>query len=139
MKYVCLSTLVAGLLFTASTSFAQLPELPLPSSASGNETTAQFYGGATADNGVTYASSFAFDQAIDIETEIRIEQAHLNTVGNLYIIIAWEELFFMRDDLGAYQVWDLTLENLLEGCRLDLRDWRFAKAWLSEAVGLASP
>ena len=74
MKHVCLSKYFVGLLFTASTAFAQLPELALPSSASGNGTTSQFYAGATSDDGATYANNFAFDQAIDILGEIRLSR-----------------------------------------------------------------
>lgn len=113
MKNAFLSIFFAGLIFTASTSYAQLPELDLPSTLTSTETTAKFYAGATADNGVSYANSFAFDEAIDILTEIHVELSHLNTVGNLYIIIVWEGQFFMRDEMGGYQIWDLTIDNLL--------------------------
>jgi hypothetical protein len=55
--------LLAGvvLLMNVSGALAQLPELTYPSTLSGAETSAKFFAGATADNGVTYASSFTED------------------------------------------------------------------------------
>ncbi len=40
-------------------------------------------------------------------------------------------------------IWGLDLEQISESLDVSIatvsRDWRFAKAWLSEAVGLADP
>lgn len=105
--------LFAGLMLAAPVSFAQLPELSPAATVTGAETTAQFFGGATADEGSTYANSFGYDQAIDIQMEIQVESSHVNTMGNLYVIIVWEGQYFVRDENEAYQLWDLTLENLL--------------------------
>ena len=100
-----------GLIFATSPSFAQLPELSTPTTATGTETTAKFFGGATADNGSTYADSFAFDAPIDIDLEIQVEVSHINTVGNVYVIILWEGNYFVRDENGTYHLWDLSIEN----------------------------
>ena len=54
------------ILLLSSSATAQLPELGLPSSISGASTTARFFGGASSDNGASYASSFDYDQQIDI-------------------------------------------------------------------------
>jgi len=94
-------------------SYAALPELAMPQSATGTPTTARFFGGATADNGGSYKTSFGFAEAIDVRTEIQVENGHVNTVGNLYVIIALGEQYFVRDEAGAYQLWDLTVQNLL--------------------------
>ena len=51
---------------SAISAMAQLPELSLPSSISGASTTARFFGGASSDNGASFASSFDYDQQIDI-------------------------------------------------------------------------
>ena len=93
-------------------ALAQLPELDLPSTVSGGTTTARFFGGASADNGATYSSSFGYDQAIDIDMEIQVESSHVNTVGNVYVLIVWGDQYFMRIESEAYEVWDLSLENL---------------------------
>lgn len=105
--------LAAGMLLLASFgSHAQLPELASPSSTSG-PTTARFFGGASADSGVSYKSSFGFSEAIDVSAEIRVETAHRNTVGNLYLIIGMGNQYFVRNQSGAYVPWDLTLPKLL--------------------------
>ena len=83
----------------------ELPELASPSSASGNPTTARFFGGASADNGETYGSSFDFNTPLDISGSIQVEQAHINTVGNLYIVVLLGEDYLYRDSEGNYQAW----------------------------------
>lgn len=101
-----------AVLLAMPVALAQLPELDLPSTVSGGTTTARFFGGASADNGATYSSSFDYDQAIDIDMEIQVESSHVNTVGNVYVLIVWGDQYFMRIESGAYEVWDLSLENL---------------------------
>ena len=90
----------------------ELPELASPSSASGNPTTARFFGGASADNGETYGSSFDFNTPLDISGSIQVEQAHINTVGNLYIVVLLGEDYLYRDSEGNYQAWNLELSTL---------------------------
>jgi len=109
-----LSALIVGpvLLFATTTLLAQLPELQLPSSITGNPTSAKFFGGATTDKGVTYASSFTFDQSLDVLTEIQVETDHVDTVGDLYFIISTPEEFFMRVDAENFELWDGSLETL---------------------------
>ena len=96
----------------ASVALAQLPELGSPSTATGASTTAKFFGGVTADNSSTFGSSFAGDQPLDIFTEIQVEIAHVNTVGNVYLLIQLGADIFMRLESGEYVIWDETLENL---------------------------
>ncbi len=97
----------------ASPAYGQLPELSSPSTISANPTSAKFFGGATADDGISFGNAFAYDQLLDVYAEVQVEDTHVNTVGNLYLLIAIGETFFMRDELGAYYPWDLTLPNLL--------------------------
>ena len=110
-QFVQALTLVL-LLGAGNSVFAQLPELSPAATVTAAPTSARFFGGASADNGQTYANSFGYDTPIDIDVEIQVEAAHVNTVGNLYVIIVWEGTFFVRDENGAYVVWDLSLENL---------------------------
>ncbi|PCI74716.1 MAG: hypothetical protein COB20_14740 [SAR86 cluster bacterium] len=98
-------------LYSAAAS-AQLPELESPSTATGASTTAKFFGGATADNSSTFGSSFGGDQPLDIFTEIQVETAHVNTVGNVYLLIQLGADIFMRLESGEYAIWDQTLPNL---------------------------
>jgi hypothetical protein len=90
---------------------AQLPELAA-ATGSGADTTARFFGGVTADGGLSYGSDFAFDQAIDVLTELRVEPEHVNTVGNIYLIIFWENTYFIGLESGEFVVWDFSLETL---------------------------
>ena len=90
----------------------ELPELASPSSASGNPTTARFFGGASADNGETFGSGFDFNTPLDISGSIQIEESHINTVGNLYIVVLLGEDYLYRDSEGNYQAWDLDLSTL---------------------------
>ena len=113
MKGKLLTTVFNLAVFLAMpVALAQLPELDLPSTVSGGSTTARFFGGASADDGLTYSSSFEYDQAIDINMEIQVETSHVNTVGNIYVLVVWGDQYFMRIESGAYEVWDLSLENL---------------------------
>ncbi|MED5310830.1 MAG: hypothetical protein VYD17_01060 [Pseudomonadota bacterium] len=90
----------------------ELPELASPLSASGNPTTARFFGGASADNGETFGSSFDFNTPLDISGSIQIEESHINTVGNLYIVVLLGEDYLYRDSEGNYQAWNLELSTL---------------------------
>lgn len=99
--------------FLPATANAQLPELSSPSSITGVPTTSRFFGGVTADEGASFGSSFGFSQPIDISGEIQVETPHINSVGNLYILIALGELIFQRNGPEIYEIWDGTIEGLL--------------------------
>ncbi|MEQ8315469.1 MAG: hypothetical protein RL839_08400 [Gammaproteobacteria bacterium] len=102
---------LAWLVFAAP-AMAQLPELANPSTGSGASTTAQFFAGASADNGLSFGDSFAFDQALDITGEIRVESGHVGTTGNLYLVAQIGEDLLYRDSSGSYQPWDLNVATL---------------------------
>ena len=109
MLKLALTVFISAIAISAT---AQLPELGSPSSISGASTTARFFGGASSDNGASYASSFDYDQKIDIDVKIRIESGQLNTMGNLYVFILWNNQYFIRVESGGYEIWDVTLANL---------------------------
>ena len=111
-KPLTYSLLFSCLGLFSSLAAAQLPELGSPSTGSGIATTAKFFGGATADNSVSFGSSFGADQPLDIFTEVQVESGHVNTVGNIYLLIQLGADIFMRLESGEYAVWDQTLENL---------------------------
>ena len=109
----------------SSFASAQLPELESPSTATGILTTAKFFGGATADNSNTFGSSFGGDQPLDIFVEIQVESDHINTVGNVYLLIQLGVDIFMRLESGEYVIWDQTLKSLqatLPGRTLQARE-----------------
>jgi len=92
---------------------AQLSELG-GTSASGAESSAQFLGGVTADEGDTHGSSFGFNEVVDVVAEIRVESAHVNTVGNVYVVVAAADgTFFMGLESGAFEVWDQNPATLM--------------------------
>jgi len=111
-KLLAYSLLFSCLGLFSSLAAAQLPELGSPSTGTGVATTAKFFGGATADNSASFGSSFGADQALDIFTEVQVESGHVNTVGNIYLLIQLGEDIFMRLESGEYAIWDQTLPNL---------------------------
>ena len=111
-KLLTYSLLFSCLGLFSSLAAAQLPELGSPSTGSGVATTAKFFGGATADNSVSFGSSFGADQPLDIFTEVQVESGHVNTVGNIYLLIQLGADIFMRLESGEYAIWDQTLPNL---------------------------
>ncbi|GJM14028.1 MAG: hypothetical protein DHS20C12_24310 [Pseudohongiella sp.] len=111
-KMLASSLLISFLGMFSGLAWAQLPELGSPSTATGAATTAKFFGGATADSSVSFGSSFAADQALSLLTEVQVETDHVNTVGNVYLLIQLGADIFMRLESGEYAVWDQTLGNL---------------------------
>lgn len=89
----------------------QLPELTA-ATATGATTTAKFFGGVSADNGASFGSSFDFDTPLDITGSIQVEESHVNTVGNLYIVAQLGEQLLFRDGTGNYLPWDMNLATL---------------------------
>ena len=111
-KFLSCSSLLFCFGLLSSFASAQLPELESPSTATGTSTTAKFFGGATADNSDTFGSSFGGDQPLDIFVEIQVESDHINTVGNVYLLIQLGADIFMRLQSGEYVIWDQTLNSL---------------------------
>ena len=111
-KVLSCSSLLFCFGLLSSFASAQLPELESPSTATGTSTTAKFFGGATADNSDTFDSSFRGDQPLDIFVEIQVESDHINTVGNVYLLIQLGADIFMRLQSGEYVIWDQTLNSL---------------------------
>ena len=90
---------------------AQLSELGA-TTASGGTTSAQFRGGVTADNGTSHKSTIGFAEIVDVVVEIQVEQSHVNTVGNVYVVVVTGGTFFMGLESGAFVVWDQNPANL---------------------------
>lgn len=107
LKIVALAT---GL-FSYS-AYAQLPELANASAASGQSTSARFFAGSSADNGASFANTFNPSQALDVKGEIGVEDDHVGTTGDLFLVIMLGEQIFMRAADQSYQLWDGSLENL---------------------------
>ncbi|GJM12262.1 MAG: hypothetical protein DHS20C12_06650 [Pseudohongiella sp.] len=96
-----------------STLFAaELPELDSPSTLSGASTSARFFGGATRDGALTFASSFQSHEDIDLTAEIQVEPAHVGSAGEIYVIAEMSGQFFMRMGDDSFLPWDLQLNTL---------------------------
>jgi len=86
-------------------ALAQLSELG-GTTGSGASTSAQFRAGVTADNGVSHKSVIGFDEVVDVVAEVQVESGHVNTTGNLYVVVVSGQTFFMGLESGAFEVWD---------------------------------
>ena len=88
------------------------PELGEARAASGIPTTARFFGGATTDDGLSYTNRVDPTTPVDIVGIVRVESTHINTVGNIYIVVQLGESYFFRNEEGNFLSWDLKLESL---------------------------
>lgn len=108
--------LVAAVLAAALMSlaaYAAPPELGIPATGSGQPTSARFFGGATADGGLTYLPAYGPDAPLDILAEIHVEAGHVNSVGNLYVVASTGDVFFQRLPNGAFVQWDGSVAGLM--------------------------
>lgn len=112
VRSILATVLCAGFALQSAALFAQLPELASPSTVTGDATSARFYAGATADNGLSYSSNFGADQLLDILTEIQVQPDHVNTVGNLYLLVVVGADILMRVESGDFVLWDGAFESL---------------------------
>jgi len=111
----CFAVLVIALclhLFSLN-AYPQLPQLSLPLTLTGVPTSAVFYGGASADEGISYGLNFSPDQVIDVQLKVQVEASHVETTGSLFLVAEVDKQLFMRDDNGTYLTWDGTLDSLL--------------------------
>ena len=80
-----------------------LPELGEALTVSGAPTTAQFFGGVTSDDGASYLSTVDPDKSIDIVGSWQPEVAHVNTVGNFYIVVQLDDSYYFQNEEGQFQ------------------------------------
>jgi hypothetical protein len=106
-------TAVVIQLLSTTVLAAELPVLPIPSTASGQPTTATFYGGVTADGGDTYLPTYGPDELLDVLGEVRVEPGHVNSIGNIYVVvIIWDLIFLKGSDGGFYLFEDELIANV---------------------------
>ncbi len=91
---------------------AELPVLGSPSTTSGNATRVAFYGGASADNGSTFKSSFSANDLLTITGRIHIEPFHVGAVGSLFVVAVIEGRLLVQSFNGQFYPWDGRLETL---------------------------
>jgi len=72
--------------YTLSISDGSMPTLGDAAVSSGNAAAALFTGGATADGGLSYTSSFAATDSIDINAAIAIDPEHVGQNGRIFVL-----------------------------------------------------
>ena len=107
-----LQTVILSLAFSTLSVAEILPELGEALTVSGTPTTAQFFGGVTSDGGASYLSAVNPDRPIDIVGSWQPEVTHVNTVGNLYVVVQLDESYYFQNQEGQFQEWDLDLKTL---------------------------
>ncbi len=110
MKYF--QSVILSLAFSSPSVAESLPELGEASTVSGISTTAQFFGGATSDNGASYSSAVNAEMPIDIVGLWQPEVTHVNTVGNIYVVVQLEDSYYFQNENGQFQEWNLDLNTL---------------------------
>lgn len=106
LRKLKMATLMGLLVVLLPVQAATLPELANPSTLTGAATSAKFLAGVTADQGGSYGSSFAPTLALDINAEIRVESSHVNSTGNLYVVVSSGGQFYMRAADGNFLPWN---------------------------------
>ena len=106
-----LAALLSGLVSVVA--LAQPPELGNPSTGSGQSTTARFFGGATADDGVSYPGTYSPDDPLDVLGELHVEAGHVSSVGNLYVVGSDGVQFYHRLEDGSFDLWDGEIATLM--------------------------
>lgn len=107
------SVVLLSSLTAAGQASAQLPELGLPSTLNGTATSARFLGGASADGGNSYRNTFGFAEPLSVTAAIQVEQGHVGSNGNIYLVVAWAGQLFMRDIAGQFLAWNGNASTLL--------------------------
>lgn len=108
------STPVLPMLLLAFGLSAQpLPELGNALQLDGTPSSARFFAGATVAGEAGFLDRVLTQDEIRLRAEVRVEAAHVGSRGNLYLVVALGERFFMRDATGAYLEWDGQLTTLV--------------------------
>ena len=114
-----------GLLLVVTTMFANAeaalpPQLavanvsvvdPDTAEASIQSTTAEFYAGASIDEGLSYVSCFDPFDNVDLDSSLVVENDHVGSVGSIYIVaIVGEESYMLVGDV--FHPWDGLRDSL---------------------------
>jgi hypothetical protein len=110
-EYAALTEFVAAVLADSNSDQAlfegvDLPELGNPVATSGQSTTARFFGGATADGGVSFLDTYAPDDAVYVLGEIQVEPGHVGSIGDLYVVGIMGSHLFMQVEDGSFAIWE---------------------------------
>lgn len=91
----------------------ELPDLGTALHLDGSNSSARFLAGARLAGDDEFVSRVLTQDVISLRAEIRVEAAHVGQAGNLYLVVALGDRYFMRDADGIYRDWDTRLESLV--------------------------
>ncbi|NBQ73504.1 MAG: hypothetical protein EBU11_11420, partial [Gammaproteobacteria bacterium] len=78
---------------------------PITAEASLQSTTAEFYAGASIDEGLSYVSCVDPLDSVDLESSLVVENDHVGSAGSIYVVaIVGEESYMLVGDV--FYPWD---------------------------------
>lgn len=89
-----------------SYSSAEQQQLGQTVSALGTDSTARFFGGISADGGVSFGNAFTANQRLDISAEIQVDVQHQGRDGFLVVAAVIEEQILVLNDQGQFLPFD---------------------------------
>ena len=115
-----ISLLLVVTTMSANTAAAQPPQLavanasvidPVTAEPSIQSTTAEFYAGASIDEGLSYVSCVDPLDSVDLESSLVVENDHVGSAGNIYVLaIVGEESYMLVGDV--FLPWDGLRDSL---------------------------
>jgi len=86
----------------ANYSSSGVPNLGGVTSLEGNNTTATFSGGITANGGISYGNIFTAEDSLDITATISIDPAHQNKIGYIVVAAIVDQQIYLMNSLGEF-------------------------------------
>ena len=115
-----ISLLLVVATMSTNTAAAQPPQLavanasvidPVTAESSIQSTTAEFYAGASIDEGLSYVSCVDPLDSVDLESSLVVENDHVGSAGNIYVLaIVGEESYMLVSDV--FLPWDGLRDSL---------------------------
>jgi hypothetical protein len=101
--------------YTLSITDSNKPGMGSTRSTDGSETALSlFVGGASTDGGLTYRTSFAANENIDVQAEILIDPAQAGQTANFYILVTLGDgRQFMKNSAGKFEPFSGNLATLV--------------------------
>ena len=119
-RIACLGLLLVVTTLFANAEAAMPPQLavanvsvidPITAEASLQPTTAEFYAGASIDEGISYVSCVDPLDGVDLESSLVVENDHVGSAGSIYVVaIVGEESYMLVGDV--FYPWDGLRDSL---------------------------
>jgi hypothetical protein len=96
---------------------------PVTAESSIQSTTAEFYAGASIDEGLSYVSCVDPLDSVDLESSLVVENDHVGSAGSIYVLaIVGEESYMLVGDV--FHPWDGLQDSLEPFRHKDLAGYR---------------